>query len=1565
MKAKKVFLYKLAAAALGVIFAFVCTYQTFAAALPQPSGGGETLSAAEETPEGSEYSSVREETFFGKWENGYWTVVPKLDYSIAALSEVEKCAKQGHYSAAKEALLSYYRLRDTVSGLSPTAQTGIAADLLLQNIIAWEYTDYLSYTAVDNEQDWYSFDVRDGISLGRQVGLELMARGKTDDVAVFGSRESGNSPRLELTVNGTPVVLYPVKDATIRAGSYRTTAYGTEDTLEVNDTGYPADDNARRAVLVFDLSGLSGVVTSADLQLYGNTTQGRVEIMAVKHADIAWAEGSLTYSTANLRIFSWEGDMSAWDWGPPDGCAVQFDLTTLTMRIMENLLNAYHATQRADYAQKAIEMLTCVSAAGGDNPRLGDPLRTGSRGETMTNQFAYLVKTPYMTAQDCFDIVYYMWVQGEFLGDPLLEYPRFCSDQNVASYAPVSNWGVTQTAGLYFLSHYFYEFTGAADWQALSNARIDDIIASLINVDGSYNEDCTSYVSVTLNSFLNLVKLAQLNGFALSQGTVLRIMNCLEYVMTYSMPNGYDPNYGDASAGDTTSIVRQYVDIFGDEGSLLYYVTHGRSGTEPEYDSKYYPYNRWAILRSGWNEDSLYMHINTQSGTHNHWDSNAVIMYAYGRNLLIDSGRKSYDDTDPDTLWQRKSVESHNTLQVDGTAGRPGSFVNEVLAFNTTGIAAFYQGYNEQASADTGHTRTVFMINDGFYIVSDFVENRADSVRTYSLNWHMPVSSNPAVSASKTYTRFGTGANLQIIPSVAGSAELKEGVLSQGAIGEAVPYPYVKYSYTSQENLNISTLLYPTREGATQNVAVENIALTGVENNLAQAMRIDFDGTRSDHTGYYYISNEDVPAERAFGELRSNGKLVYAEYDAEGNLVRIVFTGGTMLTGGSTPLLAAPGTLGLFAADYAGTSLVLEGDLVPCTDRAQAIRVYAPGIENVTVNGETVEFERDGDYIYAARSSESEEVSAADAAIESLPAVAELTYADADTVATARYTADMCLAKGFAPDAGLLETLVQAEDRIALLGALQDIEEDISLLLPYGVTMTTESSLRTLQAQLEECRAQYGADDVAAYLALAEKLQAYDEETQQLAAAIVNKTHIKSYSVTESVPVSYEMEQTEPGSGQGYNGFYYRYFTEDGCFPMDSTGHHATNLTDTYYTVQGSPGVHWGAEGVSSTTAEYALSGWEADRDCTVKLDLSVWATAYMVSNAARNDGAYVYVSVGTQNSGYPFESDMEISPDAVYSGYVDPLKNGASSPLSGELVFELKAGDVIWFGITPNETATYDVLIVDASVNILENAQAKPGVAAEDAFAAVERIQDTVFSMLAPENVTVNDGSLIAQMDADLSLFEDPENFYLYEQYQLVKEAWQALGVVKEGSFAVTALSAEGGTIRVGSITAKAGETVSVEVIPDAGYKFVPGSIAVNGTPVDSLNFIMPDCDVTITAEFERIGYTVEAAEQSGVTVRFSAENAAEGDKVFFAFDVAYGYRIREGSVRLNGEAVTGNWFIMPSRQVLLTYEVEKIPVGDAPVGWIIGGSVGGAVLLAGAAAAVVLYLKRRKVKK
>lgn len=83
-----------------------------------------------------------------------------------------------------------------------------------------------------------------------------------------------------------------------------------------------------------------------------------------------------------------------------------------------------------------------------------------------------------------------------------------------------------------------------------------------------------------------------------------------------------------------------------------------------------FPYGGYSVLRDGWTKDSMYafMKYSRYAPGHKHEDSNAIVITAFGKRLLIDSGNYNYSD---DTLSTEinnymQSSAAHNTMDIDG-----------------------------------------------------------------------------------------------------------------------------------------------------------------------------------------------------------------------------------------------------------------------------------------------------------------------------------------------------------------------------------------------------------------------------------------------------------------------------------------------------------------------------------------------------------------------------------------------------------------------------------------------------------------------------------------------------------------------------------------------------------------------------------------------------------------------------------------------------------------------------------------------------------------------------------
>ena len=113
-----------------------------------------------------------------------------------------------------------------------------------------------------------------------------------------------------------------------------------------------------------------------------------------------------------------------------------------------------------------------------------------------------------------------------------------------------------------------------------------------------------------------------------------------------------------------------------------------------------------------------------------------------------------------------------------------------------------------------------------------------------------------------------------------------------------------------------------------------------------------------------------------------------------------------------------------------------------------------------------------------------------------------------------------------------------------------------------------------------------------------------------------------------------------------------------------------------------------------------------------------------------------------------------------------------------------------------------------------------------------------------------------------------------------------------------------------------KAGEKVEINVLPDKGYAVK--SLYVNGVNVVGDCFAMPEEDATITVEFVKKGYDIGVV-SSHCEVVVSAITAYEGEIIYFTVIPDEGFAVSPSNLTLNGEPLTGTYFVMPDKEVVI----------------------------------------------
>ncbi len=172
---------------------------------------------------------------------------------------------------------------------------------------------------------------------------------------------------------------------------------------------------------------------------------------------------------------------------------------------------------------------------------------------------------------------------------------------------------------------------------------------------------------------------------------------------------------------------------------------------------------------------------------------------------------------------------------------------------------------------------------------------------------------------------------------------------------------------------------------------------------------------------------------------------------------------------------------------------------------------------------------------------------------------------------------------------------------------------------------------------------------------------------------------------------------------------------------------------------------------------------------------------------------------------------------------------------------------------------------------------------------------------------------------------------------FEMPAEAVTITAEFKAIEYNIFADAGKGGTIEGLDSSAAYGTPVSFTVTPEDSYEVGTVSILINGayTPLTpdasgTYTFEMPATDVTIVATFTANSYDVSAVQTTGGTIAGYPTSATVGESVSFTVTPETGYELVEGSVTVNGGAVTVHFdgtnymFEMPAGAAEITAAFE-----------------------------------------
>ena len=426
------------------------------------------------------------------------------------------------------------------------------------------------------------------------------------------------------------------------------------------------------------------------------------------------------------------------------------------------------------------------------------------------------------------------------------------------------NWLTMEMNGLYHVGVLLPFVKEAKDWRDFAAARLLAELDTQVYPDGAQIELTPGYHNVALHSFLGPVDAAAAYGYSLPQGYMAKLERMFAYDLWVMRPDRDAPRWNDSWHVDVLGTLSKGFSLFPARRDFQWVTTTGQEGTPPDHTSHFFPYAGQVVMRSGWEREALFLGF--EAGPfgygHQHEDKLGLVIFAYGKDLLVEGGSYAYDAS----KWRRYVLSSaaHNIVLVDGQgqtrAGQPRqNYVSDKpvdLAYRSNdrydyARGVYDEGFGKRDRRPVRQTREVlFLKPQQLFVVRDTLESLDGKSHLYETLWHLDANAVDVNAQTGVVETHDPGANLRIVPFC--DAGLKARVVKgqetptvQGwmPLGHGIrgvrPIPTVVYECGSAEPVTLLTVFQPLRDGQEDRVLRVSYAAGKVSITYASGKTIE------------------------------------------------------------------------------------------------------------------------------------------------------------------------------------------------------------------------------------------------------------------------------------------------------------------------------------------------------------------------------------------------------------------------------------------------------------------------------------------------------------------------------------------------------------------------------------------------------------------------------------------------------------------------------------------------------------------------------------------------------
>jgi hypothetical protein len=327
------------------------------------------------------------------------------------------------------------------------------------------------------------------------------------------------------------------------------------------------------------------------------------------------------------------------------------------------------------------------------------------------------VRSPLATPEEVEKLLTAIAVHGEKIADPEF-------------YTAGHNHGIEQDIALMAIGTAFPELDSSASWVDLACRRLEEQVRWTVSPRGVHLEHSTNYHVFVLEMLTQALDFARRHGLACAGSLESTLDGMARFTAYLLRPDGRLPSIGDSNVdaprrGLDDPVLSRFA---ARDPVLRYALSRGAEGS-PGEAAIVYEEEGYAIFRDGWRPENdfdrgfhLVFTAAAHAGrAHKQADDLSFVLFAGGREFLVDPGLYSYDTREPGRRYVT-SAAAHSVILVDGRefSGFTARIERQLLGDKYALVEASHENY-----PGVRHRRTLLHVRPATIFVIDRLESRS------------------------------------------------------------------------------------------------------------------------------------------------------------------------------------------------------------------------------------------------------------------------------------------------------------------------------------------------------------------------------------------------------------------------------------------------------------------------------------------------------------------------------------------------------------------------------------------------------------------------------------------------------------------------------------------------------------------------------------------------------------------------------------------------------------------------------------------------------------------------